>query len=350
MIPYITVLIIIYTWIVLENKTIGRKTIIVPLLLLGTLAAVRYYGVGTDADMYTRYFRFPFNTYAFYFDPDVEAGYQYFVYLIRELYSDDYFLYFAIMAIVCIIPVLYTLKKFSIDYPLSVYIYITFGLYFALYNQVRQAIAMGICFYATKYLLKKEFLKYSLFILIASQFHITALVMIGMYFVCHNKIRLEIKALSISVVGAIAAPLLIAHMALNNSRYEHYTEAATNNGTNGLLTVGLYTAMALFFYIFGRRIRNEDNDYKIFECMYICGVAALLPVAMLGTDPAGPQRIVQYFLYYIMLLFPVIFKKINNTLITFLFMIMAFVYFTLMISNNIACVFPYKLNSIFELI
>ncbi|MEX9823098.1 EpsG family protein [Raoultella planticola] len=348
MFPYITALILTYSWVLIENNTINRRSILVPLLILVTLASIRYYGVGTDAEMYTRYFRFPFNSYTFQFDPDVESGYQYIVYLIRTLYSDDYALYFLFMAMICVFPVLYTLKKHSYDYPLSVYIYITFGLYFALYNQVRQGIAMGICFFATKYLLRKEIIKYGLLVLIASQFHITALVMLGMYFICHFKLRIEYKVLIISLAGAILAPLLIAHMALKNSRYEHYTEEATG-GSHGLLTVGLYVLMAVFFYFFGRKLRESNSDYKIYECMYICGVAALLPVAMLGTDPAGPQRIVQYFLYYIMLIFPMIFERINKKWIYILFLIMALVYFLLMIASNIAGVYPYQINPMLEI-
>lgn len=348
MFPYIITLLLVYSWIVAEYKILNRKAVLAPLLILVLLAAVRYYDIGTDANVYTRYFRFPFNNYAFQFDPDVETGYQYLVYLIREIYSSDYFLYFLVVAVASIYPVIYTLKSKSEDYPLSIYIYITFGLYFAMYNQIRQCIAMGICFFATKYLVNKNFIKYLIAILIASQFHMTASLMLIFYFVCHNKLRIEYKIIPIILSSAIAAPLMIAHLALNNSRYEHYTEEASK-GKNGLLTVGLYVAIAIFFYVIGRRLRKENAEYRIYECMYLCGVALLLPIAMLGTDPAGPQRIIQYFLYYVMLMFPIIFKKINNKFIYVVFLFFSLVYFVLMIANNIAGVYPYQLNPVFDL-
>ena len=348
MLPYIITLFLVYFWVVAEYKILNRKTIIFPLVVLVILAAMRYYEIGTDANVYTRYFRFPSNSYAFQFDPDVETGYQYLVYLVHEMYSDDYSLYFFVVAILSIFPVIYTLKSKSVDYPLSIYIYITFGIYMAMYNQIRQCIAMGICFFATKYLLNKNFIKYFIAILIASQFHVTASLMLVFYFVCHNKLRIEYKIIPIILSSAVAAPLLIAHMALNNSRYEHYTEEASK-GKNGLLTVILYVAIAFFFYVAGRRLRKENSEYKIYECMYLCGVALLLPVAMLGTDPAGPQRIIQYFLYYVMLMFPIVFKKINNNPIYISFLVVSFIYFVLMIASNIAGVYPYQLNPIFDL-
>ncbi|EIY5064922.1 hypothetical protein KSGM81_01603 [Klebsiella quasipneumoniae] len=347
MLPYIIALLLVYSWVVAEYKILNRKAVLFPLLILVVLATMRHYEIGTDANVYTRYFRFPFNNYSFQFDPEVETGYQYLVYLVREIYSSDYSLYFFAMALVSIFPVIYTLKSRSVDYPLSIYIYITFGLYMAMYNQIRQCIAMGICFLATKYLVNKNFIKYFVVILIASQFHVTAYLMLIFYFVCHNKLRIEYKIIPIVLSSAIAAPLMIAHMALNNSRYEHYTEEATK-GKNGLLTVMLYVVIALFFYIIGKRLRKENLEYRIYECMYLCGVALLLPVAMLGTDPAGPQRIIQYFLYYVMLMFPIVFKKINNKFIYVTFIIVSFIYFVLMIASNIAGVYPYQFNPVFD--
>ncbi|WP_413725049.1 EpsG family protein [Sodalis sp. RH16] len=348
MYPYIIVLMVVSLWVGLEEKTINKRAIIIPLLMLMLLATIRYYSVGTDAEMYSRYFRFPFNKFAYQFDPDVERGYQYLVVIIREIYN-DYFFYFFIMSIVCIFPVLFFLKEKSVNYTLSVYIYITFGLYFTLYNQIRQSIAMGICFYATKYLLKKEFIKFAMFIIIAAQFHVTALIMLGMYFLCHFKLRIELKALMTFLVGVIAAPAIIAHMALNNSRYEHYTEQVSG-GSHGMFTVGLYALIAIFIYIYGKQIREDDNDYKIYECLYICGVSALFPIAMLGTDPAGPQRIVQYFVFYIMLILPIIFlRKLNNIIVYTLFIVLSFSYFIMMISSNIAGIYPYKINPVFDL-
>lgn len=348
MFPYVAVLFIVYSWVSAEYKILNRKSIFFPLFILVLLATMRYYSVGTDSIIYTTYFRFPANNYTFQFNTEVETGYQYLVYMLQKLYSADYILYFCIVAILSVVPVLYTLMRKSLNYPLSLYIYITLGFYLTMYNQIRQCIAMGLCFFATKFLLEKKFFNYFLIIIIASQFHITALLMLAFYFLCHNRLRIEFKIIPILFCSAVIAPLIIARMALNNSRYEHYTEAASN-GSNGLLTVILYVLIALFFYLFGRKLRKENEEYRIYECMYLCGVALLLPVAMLGTDPAGPQRIIQYFLHYVMLMFPIVLQKMNSRVVSFVFMLILFFYFILTIANNIGGIYPYKLNPVLNL-
>src|SRR5690606_19464441 len=90
---------------------------------------------------------------------------------------------------------LFVIKRFSNNYILSVFIYITFGFYTFLFNGLRQGIAMAVCFLALPYLINKNKLKYFLLIVIASLFHTSAWVMLPFYFLVHMKLRLEYKML-----------------------------------------------------------------------------------------------------------------------------------------------------------
>lgn len=347
MLAYLTVAFFCVFLVYIQDKSLKSRSVLLPLILLTLLAACRDYTVGTDAVSYSRDFRFPFNHYALTLNPDVEKGYQLLAMAVRGI-DNDYAFYFFIMAITCIAPVLWVLKKRSSNYTLSLCIFITFGLYFALYNQVRQTIAMGICFLALKFLINKNSVKYFICIAIACQFHISAALMILFYFLCHAKVRIEVKVIATFLAGMIGTSLIISLMAAGNERYQHYTEGATN-GRNGMMTVALYVIIAIAIYLFGKTLRKERDDYRVMECSYLCGVAALLPVAMLGTDPAGPQRIAQYFVYYLMLILPMILKKINNQLITTGFCVCAVIYFVMLISSNIGGIYPYKLNDAFNI-
>lgn len=347
MLPYLIAAIFCVFFVYIQDKSLNSRSVIFPLLVLTLIASLRDYTIGTDAKSYTRDFRFPFNHYPLTLNPDVEKGYQLLAMLVRGVYN-DYAFYFLIMSLVCIFPVLWVLKKRSPSYTLSIYVYITFGLYFALYNQVRQTIAMGICFLALKFLVEKKLFKYSICIAIACQFHISAALMLVFYFLCHAKVRLEFKVLGTFFCGMVSTSLIITMMAAGNERYQHYTEGATN-GRNGLMTVALYVLIAIAIYIFGRQLRRENVEYRVMECSYLCGIAALLPVTMLGTDPAGPQRIAQYFVYYLMLILPIILKKLNNKPITIAFCLCGLVYFVMLISSNIGGIYPYLLNDAFNI-
>lgn len=347
MLPYLIVTMFSVFFVYIQNKSLGSRGVFLPLFLLTSLASVRDYTIGTDSHVYTRYFRFPFNHYPLTLDPEVEKGYQLLVMMIHGI-SDDYFFYFVVMSLISILPVLLILRKYSVNYTLSIYIYITFGLYFAFYNQVRQAIAMGICFLALRFLVEKRFIVYTLFILVAMQFHISAVMMLVFYFLCHAKFRIELKMVGTFLTGLIATPVIIARMAINNSRYEGYTEGATN-GKNGLMTVALYVMIAIVIYLLGKKHRKESVEYSCIECIYLCGISALIPVTMLGTDPAGPQRVAQYFVYYLMLIFPILLKRINNKIISFAFCFFSAMYFLLIILSNLGGIYPFKFNDAFNI-
>ena len=148
---------------------------------------MRYYSVGTDSKIYTTYFRFPANNYTFQFNTEVETGYQYLVYMLQKLYSADYILYFCIVAILSVVPVLYTLMRKSLNYPLSLYIYITLGFYLTMYNQIRQCIAMDFVF-CYKVLTGKKFLiifNYNYSITVSYNGFVNA----GFLFLCHNRLN-----------------------------------------------------------------------------------------------------------------------------------------------------------------
>lgn len=347
MLPYLIASCLCFCFICVQQKTLRSRAVVIPLAILTLPAALRNYTVGTDSVVYSREFRFPYRHYSFEWNPEIEKGYQWVIMLLKSLHS-DYAVYFMTMAVLCIAPVLLVLKKRSPHYFLSVYVFVTFGLYFALYNQVRQAIAMGICFIAIKYLVEKKAVKYALLIALASQFHISALLLLGFYFLCHLRVRLELKVAAIFLIGLSVTSLVIAFMAAGNGRYQHYTLAAAS-GKNGLMTVLLYVAIALGLYIYGRKLRKRSEEYRVLECSYLCGIAALIPVAMLGTDPAGPQRIAQYFVYYLMLLIPMVLKEINRRWLTLCFCLGAYAYFLLLMANNIGGIYPWKINDAFNL-
>src|SRR5690606_6683100 len=76
-----------------------------------------------------------------------------------------------------------TLFKYSKMVELSLYVYITGGLFLVTMNGIRQTLAAAIAFAATKYLIEGDWKKYFAVILIASTFHQTALLLIPVYFI-----------------------------------------------------------------------------------------------------------------------------------------------------------------------
>lgn len=344
MAPYIIVLIVTVSYVVLYQNGLNRNTLLIPVLLLTTFAAVRHYTIGTDTPNYTYPFRTHLDPSKFLYDFRIEIGYQFLIKTMLRI-ANNYFWYLLTVAFLAITPVLIFFKKNSSNYPLSIYIYITFGFYTAIFNPIRQSIAIAICVFGINFILQKKPLHYTVSILIASLFHISAWVMLPFYMVCHSKKKLEFKIIASLSLSFLLVPLTIAYMAVQNDRYTNYTQLV-HNSANGLWTVILYTLIAFGVYISGFSLRKDNYIFKTLEPITLCGISALIPIFMLGTDPSGPQRISGYFTILITILFPLILKKYSNPLFYFLFLLFSLIYFTVSV-YYLGGIYPYKLNTIF---
>lgn len=330
---------------------LGRKSnkvnlVIIPILLLTLLAGLRDRYVGTDTWNYTQPFNPNYDNSTLVLDANVEYGYQIFVYLINYL-TNDYYWYLIGIALISITLMVYAIRKYSIDYILSVYIYITFGFYTFLFNTVRQAIALAILFYGIKFFLEKKLIKYLVVVLIASLFHISAWIMIPFYFIVHFKFKVEIKAILIFISSAILSSMVIQYMSASNQRYEQYTQESEHAG--GYLLLFFYSFIAVFLYIFGKRLRVNNKNYSLLEQLYFCGLMFVIPIALLGTDPSGPQRVLYNFSVYLILLIPMLLRdQFNKSIYIGLFYILAFIYF-MMITYSLYGIYPYVLNDVFRI-
>jgi len=95
--------------------------------------------------------------------------------------------------------------RFQFLLPLMFFFVMSSGFFFWTYNGVRQSIAIMIFFYAIRFILEKDPLRYILWISIASLFHISAIIMLPVYFITKIKFNQKLFALlyiiSIFLVG-----------------------------------------------------------------------------------------------------------------------------------------------------
>lgn len=345
MLPYLLVLGFVMFWIALEDKALNRKSFFLPLVVLTSFAGMRSYRVGTDSGTYTRDFRDNLNIYNFEFEEGVEIGYQYLEYILLRLNADYAWLFFITGAIV-VFCYLYIFKKHSVNYAFSVFLFITLGSYTFFFNGLRQGLAMAIFALALPYLLKNKFVPYLLICLLAALFHTTSLFMIPFYFLVNLRIKPLYKIIATFLGSLFISSFLINYLALSNERYEGYTEAAEESG--GILTLGFYTILMLFSYFIIRLYKIRDKETIKLFTFYAVGVVFIIPIAMLGTNPSGPQRLVVYFTWTLALILPVIFKRINNVYITSLAASLFVIYFFLT-TSRFSNLTPYRINPIFEI-
>jgi hypothetical protein len=345
MLPYFTVLFLVIIWVALEKYALNRRSFWVPLFLLSILGGVRSNLVGTDSIVYADPFisniRFTFAD----FNPDIEFGYQILSFLILS-FTKNYAFLFLITAFFIVFSYLCILRKVSKDYLFSVFLYITLGVYTFFFNGLRQGLAMAIFAMATPALINRKPIKYILIVLLASLFHVSALIMIPFYFIINLKVKLEIKAISVFLFSFWVSKFAIQFLSSSNDRYEHYTQVSENAG--GYWTLLFYFILGIFFYIFGLKIRNINSEYYILEQFFICGLALVFPLALLGTDPSGPQRLLYYFAWFVVLLLPFVLNKINSIFVKLLAILLFLLYFFLT-TSRFADLNPYVINDFFRI-
>ena len=313
--------------------------------MLSLFAGMRSYEVGTDTINYTYQYNQSVGFAPYVFDDNVEKGYQIFDAIILS-FTHNYFWLLFLSAFFIVYSYLRLIKTYSISYLSSVIIYITLGFYTFLFNGLRQALAIAITTYSIKYLLEKKLLPYVIICLLASIFHISALIMIPFYFLLNLNLKPVYKILSIFIGSTILSSQIIQYMAQSNERYEGYTEGGK---FGGLYTLGFYLILALFIFFTNRTSKIDNENFQKLSEFYYMGVALLIPVALLGTNPSGPQRIISYFSWSLIIILPFVIKKFRTMFISFLFILLCMIYYYLTVSA-FGDLIPYKFNPNLRLI
>lgn len=346
MLPYLFILSCVIFWIVLEKKAIGRKSFWVPLIALALFAGIRSHRVGTDSWSYTRKFRYELPIENYEFNDFVELGYQVLEYFLLSI-THNYFWLFFLTALLVVGCHLLIAKKYSLDYPLSIIIFFTLGSYIFFFNGLRQGLAMAIITLATPYFLEKKLYKFLMVIVVASLFHKSALLMIPIYFLANLNISSFYKILISFIASLIISRVVIVELAATNYRYETYTQESEDPG--GFMILGFYVAIGLLLYIIKYFYKIEDKIYSKLLVFYAIGIAFMIPIAMLKTNPSGPQRLIYYFTWALILLIPISLKYINNKLVYVTSIALAVVFFILT-TSKFGNLTPYMINPIFEMI
>ena len=111
-----------------------------------------------------------------------EAGFNVLVTVLYELAGgENFLLVFAVFAFFTIWLFLKSMYEQSDSFGWSFFLFMTFGFYFSTFNTVRYYLALAMALYSIKYVLKKEWGKFILLVLLGSTFHKSMLVVIPLY-------------------------------------------------------------------------------------------------------------------------------------------------------------------------
>ena len=188
---YILIYVTILTaWVINRVVSVSEDTndiwMIVVFFLFIYTATLRY-GIGFDYHSYESIF---YNIQNLNMVEMLQYHLEYGYVLLNKVVSlvgGDYRIFLFVTAMIINGLVFYVIKKHSSDVWLSILIYLCLQHFAFTMNLMRQGLAFAIVFFSYHFLVNREIRKYVITILIASSFHMSALIMLPFYYILQLK-------------------------------------------------------------------------------------------------------------------------------------------------------------------
>lgn len=201
----------------------------------------------------------------YFTDKSKDKGFTVVSTLIKSMIGNRDVLYLTIIAALCIGCLVYTYRKYSCNFIVSMFLFIASADYIQwTYNGIRQFIPAAILFCCMGLLLKKKYLPLVIIILLLSSIHASAIIMLPMIFIVqgeafNKKTILFIVAILIAV-GFIDQFTDIITNIMENTQYSGEVDQFLSAEGTSIPRVLVYSIPAIFSFFFLRRIRQANNE------------------------------------------------------------------------------------------
>lgn len=198
--------------------------------------------------------------------------------MILKRYSDDPQILIFTTALITNVLIIIGLYKYSRLLELSIYIYITGGLFLVTMNGIRQCLATAILFTGTKYLIEGNWFRYILVVIFASLFHQSALILIPIYFLVRYKAwtmatLILLLGSAIIVLGFNQFSTLL-FSAIEDSQYGVYSQF--NEGGANSIRVIVFAIPLVIAFLGREKLREIYPESDVIVNMAIIGLTFMI--------------------------------------------------------------------------
>lgn len=295
-----------------EKKIINKYFFLLIMIILISVAGLRW-RVGTDYIAYAMGYKGNIenlvNSIIKFNEPGINI-----ISFISSLIYNDYATMFFISSILTVGLSVWTIYKYSDYFSISILLYIFAGAWHGSFNGVRQYLACAVLFAGHRYIIKKEFMKYLMIVLLASTFHISALAMIVLYFVPIKQLnKKDIIFLIVLIVLGLSTYDLIIEIANNvlisNGRNPMPLDESYLNHQVSILRIGAMVAPSILYVVI-----NHKDKLSLEDNFYINMLFINAAVYIITMNSAYFARFSIYTNIYVALSFPRIFKGVDKKL------------------------------------
>ena len=312
----------------LTSKT-NRIIYVLLCAIIIVLVGFRGLSVGSDSTEYNRIFLDVSNESFGEIMKDTsrfEKGFLIYLKMLSFVTTDYHFL-FIVTAIVSMLPIFIVVYKYSKNYYFSLAIFVLLRFMFAQMNVIRQTLAIGILFIAFYFLIKKKRIPCLISIIIASTFHITAIVFVLLLLVSVIKIRIDRKNVRswivISILAYFLGDIIINALFMAFPQFYHYNTSEyfeSNNLANfvSVLICFSFIALVLFYnaypHINVTKSKNANScvtiasEYVLNKTLIFTMLFSLI-IFCLACKASLLDRVASYFYIFSIIYVPNIIEK-----------------------------------------
>lgn len=272
--------------------------------------SLRKWTVGTDVVAYLHFFERlssgeSISDFASEFS-SLEIGFLYYNQVIAFFTSNpQYFL--AIVSASIFIPIGYVINKNSKNFYLSIIALLTLVIFNFTFSGLRQSIAIAIVFLSFECIKKKKWLWFLALVLLASSFHLSALVFLPAYPLYFLKIK---KKHFLLVIGFIALVFVFKSFLLKffiTAAFEKYDNSALLGST------GAYTMFFIMLSIYSLAIFvQRKREFSITLNAYSNYILMAVLIQIAASESQVAMRAGYYYFIFITLLLPEIMATFKN--------------------------------------
>ncbi len=256
---------------------------------IGSMDTYNYYDMMRSAiasDTWGEYYR----------DDFVETGFQFFTFCLSRIFKDPQWIV-VISSFIYVVSICYFIYHNSDDAPLSVVMYITLGLMIFEMQGMRQSLAMSFCLFAYEFAKNKRFFSFLLMILLAIQFHQTAIVFLVVYILTSLKYDAKniLIILLLGIISIFSAEKIIS--VANDVFDKNYTSTVDSGG---FIATFIYIIVIITAFLFNKKLHDNHNEAKLLYVAILGAVCYIL--RYFGAQAA--ERISFYFMFSQIALLP----------------------------------------------
>lgn len=343
-----------------SGKNTNRVALLSACMILCIFMAIREKTVGVDTKFYCYVFnqfsKIPWNriftaktyaTEAATWTFDFEPGYRLYNKILSCFSDKEQFITIGNSVVIFIL--LYRLiVKNSPNYLLSVWLYITLGVYQTEMNVARNAIAILLVYNAFQFIEQRQWKKYVLCCILASTFHMTAILFLPVYWIIH-KLELSVskcgKYIVVCVIiGAmipVIRPYLIKILPYSYQKYIIGGRREIQSILIGILNAGIFGLSYLLNDTNNRK--NIWKNEKIGTTMLFLNLCCFAFTVGFGYA----SRLAALFGPYLIITISQIVHEIKdikkrNMATAFIVVVSGIIYIARLFVNNIGGTMPYR--------